>query len=166
MYKATNHSKKRASQRLGVSYKSERNQLFQNAMKYGHPPADFAGQFRSYLDNKTNNKKKIQVKVYDDTIYVYKNKTIITVFPVPQMYLPIDNYYSSFIKNNPNLDKLYEIVDKQDVLLELVVRDNKEYVYGLYICDEFKNFGRGKTENDAKNNAIKQYLNTVKQGGS
>ena len=82
------------------------------------------------------------------------------------MYLPIDNYYSSFIKNNPNLDKLYEIVDKQDVLLELVVRDNKEYVYGLYICDEFKNFGTGKTENDAKNNAIKQYLNTVKQGGS
>ena len=26
----------------------------------------------------------------------------------------------------------------------------------------FKNFGTGKTENDAKNNAIKQYLNTVK----
>ena len=70
--RVTTHAKERASERLNVAYKAKRNKLFNRALKYGHPPADFAGEFEGYLNSKKK-QKGVGVKVYDGNIYIYKN---------------------------------------------------------------------------------------------
>ena len=54
--KSSRHAKERAGERLNIAYKAKRNKLFNRALRYGHPPNDFAGEFFDYL----NNKKKRQ----------------------------------------------------------------------------------------------------------
>lgn len=154
------HAKERANERLNVAYKAKRNKLFNRALKYGHPPADFAGEFESYLSSKKK-QKGVGVKVYDGNIYIYKNKLVITVFPVPEKYLPVSDNFASYIKDNPYLMKLYNVVNKDDVLLEVIQRDSNGIVAGLYVSDVFENFGIGSTEIKAKNNAIKSYLKRI-----
>jgi len=159
--RVSKHAKFRAKERLDVAYKSKRNQLFNRALKFGHPVNDFAGEFRDYLDSKKKKHKNIGIKVYDNNIFIYKNKLVITVFPVPEKYLPIKDNFASFIKDNPCLMKLYKVVDKEDILLEVVIRDKENIVTGLYIGDTFENFGVGKTEIKSRNNAIKSYLKRI-----
>lgn len=156
--KVSHHAKQRANERLDVAYKAERNKLFKRALKYGHPSADFAGEFAKYLESKKRD-KGVGAKVYDNNIYIYRNKTIITVFPVPDKYIPINEHFASYLKNNPLLMKLYEVVDKEDILLEIILKDKNNVTCALFIDDEFQNFGVGKTEIKAKNSAIKFYLN-------
>lgn len=159
--KVSKHAKERCTERLNIAYKAKRNQLFNRALKYGHPPADFAGEFADYLETRKNKGKNIGVKVYDGNVFIYKNKLVITVFPVPDKYLPVKDNFASYIKNNPYLMKLYEVVDKDDVLLEIVQRDSDGVVAGLFVEDQFENFGMGQTEIKAKNNAIKSYLKRI-----
>lgn len=157
--KVTKHARRRANERLDVTHKAETTKLFKRALKYGHPLVDFAGEFGEYL--KAKKKNNFGVKVYNDNIFIYKNKTMITVFPVPEKYLPIKEYYTDYIKNNPLLMRLYEVVDKNDVLLEVIIKDKNNVVSGLTINDIFENFGIGKTEIKSKNNAIKAYLKRI-----
>ena len=142
--KISHHAKQRASERLDVNRKFERDKLFKRALRYGHPISEFAGDFENYLSG--------------NNVYIYRNQTVITVFPVPEKYLPIEEHYASYIKNNPLLMKLYEVVDKKDVVLELVTKDANGYIYGLCIEDMFENFGVGQTEIKARNSAIRAYL--------
>ena len=120
--KISHHAKQRASERLDVNRKFERDKLFKRALRYGHPISEFAGDFENYLSGKKR-ARNTGVKVYDGNVYIYRNQTVITVFPVPEKYLPIDEHYASYIKNNPLLMKLYDVVDKKDVVLELVTKD-------------------------------------------
>lgn len=159
--RVSQHAKVRAKERLDVAYKSKRNQLFNRALRYGHPATDFAGEFRDYLDSKKKKHKNIGVKVYDNNVFIYKNRLVITVFPVPEKYLPVKDNFASFIKNNPCLMKLYKVVDKDDILLEVVIKDKENIVTGLYIGDQFENFGVGQTEIKSRNNAIKSYLKRI-----
>lgn len=159
--KSSKHAKYRANERLNVAYKAKRNQLFNRALKYGHPPADFTGEFRMYLESKKKNKKNVGVKVYDNNIFIYKNKLMITVFPVPERFIPTQDNLSSYIKGNPLLMKLLEVVNKEDVLLEVVIKDKNSYVSALTIDDIFENFGIGTTETKSKNNAIRAYLKRI-----
>ena len=155
--KISHHAKQRASERLDVNRKFERDKLFKRALRYGHPISEFAGDFENYLSGKKR-ARNTGVKVYDGNVYIYRNQTVITVFPVPEKYLPIEEHYASYIKNNPLLMKLYEVVDKKDVVLELVTKDANGYIYGLCIEDMFENFGVGQTEIKARNSAIRAYL--------
>lgn len=159
--KSSRHAKERAGERLNIAYKAKRNQLFNRALRYGHPPNDFAGEFFDYLNNKKKRQKGIGIKVYDKNIFIYKNKLVITVFPVPEKYLPVEENYASFIKNNQYLMRLYKVVNKEDIIIEVVQRDKDNVVTGLFISDEFQNFGIGKTEIKSRNNAIKLYLKGI-----
>lgn len=160
MVRVSQHAKDRAKERLDLSYKAERNKLFARALRYGHPPADFAGEFKQYVENRKRG-KGVGAKIYDNTVFIYKNKTIITVFPVPDKYLPIREHFASYIKDNPLLMKLYEVVDKEDVCLEIITKDKENCVAGLVIEDMFENYGVGQTEIKAKNNAIRAYLKKI-----
>ena len=113
------------------------------------------------MNNKKKRQKGIGIKVYDRNIFIYKNKLVITVFPVPEKYLPIEENYASFIKNNQCLMRLYKVVNKEDIIIEVVQRDKDNVVTGLFISDEFQNFGIGKTEIKSRNNAIKLYLKRI-----
>ena len=159
--KSSRHAKERAGERLNIAYKAKRNKLFNRALRYGHPPNDFAGEFFDYWNNKKKRQKGIGIKVYVRNIFIYKNKLVITVFPGPEKYLPIEENYASFIKNNQYLMRLYKVVNKEDIIIEVVQRDKDNVVTGLFISDEFQNFGVGKSEIKSRNNAIKLYLKRI-----
>ena len=76
--KVSHHAKQRANQRLNVAYKAERNKLFKRAIKYGHPPTDFAGDFNLWLSAKKKN-KNVGIKVYDGNIFIYKNRLVVNL---------------------------------------------------------------------------------------
>ena len=57
--------------------------------------------------------------------------------------------------------RLYKVVNKEDIIIEVVQRDKDNVVTGLFISDEFQNFGVGKTEIKSRNNAIKLYLKRI-----
>ena len=141
MVRYSYHAKKRVKERLDVSVKSQRNKLFNRALRYGHPPSYFGGEFNKYLENKQKSQKNINVKVYDGNIYIYKNKLIITVFPVPTKYLPVKENTLSFIKENELLIKLYNMYGKENVILETIVKDKDSFTVGLVINDVFENYG-------------------------
>lgn len=159
--RVSQHAKFRAKERLDVAYKSKRNQLFNRALRYGHPSTHFAGEFKDYLEVKKKKHKNIGVKVYDNNIFIYKNNLIITVFPVPNKYLPVKDNFASVIRENKDLMQLYRVINKDDVSLEIVQKDNVNIVAGLFIDDVFQNFGVGPTELKAKNNAIQIYLTKI-----
>ena len=161
MIKASQHAKRRAGQRLNVAYKAQRNKLFNKAIKYGHPPNDFAGPFKEYLIKKLSKVKGTQIKVYDKNIFIYKKHLMITVFPVPNSYLPIENY---FVRSNPTMNRFYDIIGKRDFTFDLLVNKDNEYVFGLIIEDEFICFGKGSTRNEAKNNLINNYIKILEGG--
>ena len=161
--KVSNHAKRRVSERLNVSHKAKRNQLLNRAIKYGHSYDEFRGDFLDYLTVKKNRKKSnIGIKVYDNNIYIYQGKTIITVFPVPKKYLPTDNYLRC---NYHYLEELYKYVDKKDVLIEKVLEDKNGVVTAINIKDIFENFGIGKNERKSRENAVNTYLKKLKKEG-
>ena len=121
--KVSHHAKQRARERIdGPTNKYQKNQLFTKALQKGVPAKNYSGPFREYLNNKLNH-KGTNIKVYKNNIYVYNNRVVLTVFPVPQMYLPVDDYLASFLDNNPNLARLYSMVPRQEVSFELVITE-------------------------------------------
>jgi len=159
----TRHAATRARERLAISYKSQRNKLFTKALRYGTPPNEFYGEFCEYLKSKKRHKNS-GVKVYDGNVYIYKNKTVITVFSVPQKYRPYKQWLTKniqpIIESQPVLlKKLYEVVDKDKVELEVIQVDQQgNVVSGLTIDGVFECFGLGQSEVKSKNSAIRTYL--------
>lgn len=161
--KVSKHARRRAKERLNVSYKAERNKLFNKALRFGHNTNEFAGEFLDYLNSKTQKHKNTGIKVYDGNIYIYsnRNKLVITTYPVPQKFLPIQEQFASYLKNNQCLMRLYDVVDKSNVYIETICSDKENVITALYIQDIFMNYGVGKTEVKSRNNAIKAYLKKV-----
>lgn len=159
--KVSNHAKRRVSERLNVSHKAKRNQLLNRALKYGHNYDEYKGDFLDYLTIKKNRKKSnIGIKVYDNNIYIYQGKIVITVFPVPKKYIPSDYYLR---QNYHYLEELYKYVDKEKVLLEKVLENDNEVVTAINIDGYFENFGIGKNEQKSRENAVNIYLRKIKK---
>lgn len=156
--RVSQHAKLRANQRLNLSYKAERNKQFNKALKNGISYKSFGGDFYNYLLKKKNKNKNTGIKVYNNNIYVYKGKLIITVYPVPEKYIPVESYLSSFL-NNGLLIKLYSIVDKSKIKFDVILKEKNNVTCSLYIEDNFMNFGSGTNETTAINNAVEVYLN-------
>ena len=155
--KVSHHAKQRANQRLNVAYKAERNKLFKRAIKYGHPPTDFAGDFNLWLSAKKKN-KNVGIKVYDGNIFIYKNRLVITVFPVPERFLPIKDHYVASVKE---FEKLVAKINRENISFEVMLT-GETITVGMFIDDCFETFGTGKTEIQAKEDAVNVYLNKTK----
>lgn len=86
MARVTNHAARRTKERLGISKRlSEKNA--DKALQMGIRHSDTSGSLHRYITalywkNQTAN----NVRIYCDTVYIFHNETLITVFPLPQKY--------------------------------------------------------------------------------
>lgn len=89
MKRVTKHGKKRLKQR---NINQGRNGISNNARMYGKTKRYFDGEFYEYLLNKSS--RGCSIKVYKNDIYIYgkTSKNLITTYPIPEKYLPVEQY--------------------------------------------------------------------------
>lgn len=162
MVKIGNHAKQRASERLDVSTKNERVKLFKIAMHSGIPTHDFKDELFDYLIKK-HNKPGVGIKVYQDNIYVYKNKFVITVFPIPDRFKPVEQYYKNERNINPIILSFKKLTKDYKVELTVAIKKKDDVTVCLHVNDEFECFGQGTDVTKAKINAMENYLKKHKE---
>lgn len=91
----TNHAKERTLQRTDISLADIKKQS-ENAYKHGYKIRKFTGDLYEYLLSKQIDGGLYVVRVYEDNIYVFDSvlKRLLTIYPVPEEYLPVSNYFS------------------------------------------------------------------------
>jgi hypothetical protein len=170
--RVTKHAKERAGERLGISYQSQVRKNFNKAIQYGKSPDCFRGPFADYLQSKKAKQRgNVGIKVYDGSIVIYRNHTVITTFKVPAQYRPTSQYLPANWNNNtfPNdgelvyLNKLCTLCGGENVDYEVFPPSGDEgsYITGLYINDMFEGFGRGTTEAKSINAVARAYLKRI-----
>ena len=89
MKRVTKHGRKRLKQR---NVNQCRNGISNNARKYGKTKRYFEGEFYEYLLNRTS--RGCSVKVYKNDIYIFgkTSKNLITTYPIPERFLPVEQY--------------------------------------------------------------------------
>lgn len=92
-YNNTIHAKNRYSERTDVSKNSTKHNT-KYAYKNGTPISKFTGDFYNYLFFKQRHNSRVSVKVYNNNVYIFDNinKKLITVYPVPEKFLPVEQY--------------------------------------------------------------------------
>lgn len=83
-YIITNHAKERMKDRVGIGRKQDIRKEFQLAMKYGSIDKIKDEDFKEYLEERGMGGNG--VKVYDGNIFIHRNKTLITIYPVPDKF--------------------------------------------------------------------------------
>ena len=93
--KITKHARKRFGERTDFS-PGQRNHNAKTAWKRGYRISQFGEPFYSYLFEKQMEGDRTSVKIWGENIYVFDNrrKRLVTVFPVPERFLPIKQYLS------------------------------------------------------------------------
>lgn len=123
-YHVSVHGKERVRQRTDYSRSRDIEKLFQRAVTYGKSPADFKPPFSDFLKSKLDHGTKI--KVYQNLIFIYKDRKLITSYQVPKRYLfqlNIDKKKDQIRAetsemNNKELRTLF--LSKLDMLISLV----------------------------------------------
>ena len=164
--KVSVHARERAKERLDLSFHSEVNKRFNDALKYGNPTDKFKGDFYTYLVWKRKHQKRpgTSLKVFMDNIVVYRNQTIITTYKVPAKFLPTSDFlkYRYIVLNDlgsSNLFKKYKLSGEGVEIEIFPPSDEGDFVAGLYVNDIFEGFGSGKTRYDAVECVLMSYLN-------
>jgi len=82
----TVHSIERTKERIGLSKKiAEKNAL--KALERGLTHADCKAGLRRYIDKRFfNNHNTNNVRVYHRYVYIFSDKKLITVFPLPRKF--------------------------------------------------------------------------------
>ena len=91
--KITKHAYKRFSERTEYN-PSQRNHNANQAWKNGHKIAEYSEPFYSYLLTQQIDGDRASIKIHEENIYVFDNrhKKLITVYPVPEQYIPTKQY--------------------------------------------------------------------------
>lgn len=158
-YKVSHHAKTRFKERLDIPFSQECVRQFKHAVKDGWGYDHYTGAFKQYLQS--HKRSNCGLKVYKENVYIYRNSTLITVFPVPDKYLPTKIHTARYHAENPYLVKLSQILNTEDIELEVIIQEKNNYTAGLVIDGEFKNYGMGNSPQRAKNHAIRTYLKSI-----
>ena len=162
--KVSSHARERARERLDVHHHTDVNKELNNAVMYGHPLNDYTGEFARFLENKKkHNRGNVGFKVYKETILVYRNKTIITTYKVPDKFLPTDNYLRSSYAYTPYVKKLYDIYGEDKIEYKVFPpgKNGGSYTTGLFIDDVFIGFGMGTTQEKSINAVCRSHLKRI-----
>ena len=92
----TEHAKQRNKERFGVA-----NNRIKEIMSGGYTVANFTGEFYIYLHYvKHKRSGAINIKVKDDMMVIYNKRSqrAITVYKVPEKFLPIEKYLVEGVK--------------------------------------------------------------------
>lgn len=143
-YTLTNHGKNRIKERSNVSDLKDIERLFADAVHHGKTWNSFEPPFSDFLKSKVHNSK---VKVFKNMVFIYKGKTLITSYMVPEKYIRqvrVDNkkhqYHQSLsgVKNSELRSKLFRDLDMMVSLLifnlsmEVPVEEELDRLDNLY----------------------------------
>lgn len=143
MKKVTKHGRKRLKER---NNDCGRNGIFSLAKIRGMMSLSFEGEFHGYLESKMN--RGAMVKVYKNNIYIYSKgaKNLITTYPVPERFLPIEQYLihndRKQIKQNIrlyfNMDCIITLLDKEIIKgnIENKLYNDDGYTIGIIVRDK------------------------------
>ena len=164
----TKHAKSRAKSRLNLNSSSRRRMTFKKALEKGHKTSAYTGEFKEWLDHKTEraNHKNTAIKIYANSVFLYKGKTMITVYPVPAEFCPTKQWLKSEYNKDPYIREVEKIIGEGRVQIDLVIDKPNEKIVGLVVDGYFEGFGKANTTIKAKNRVIKSYLkrnNLVKE---
>lgn len=134
--KLTYHGKKRVNERTMI-YESKAA-LVRRVSMLGKTRNMYRGKFYQYLLSKSN--RGAQVKVYNDYVYIMSknSRRLITLYPVPEKYLPIKQYeiprnvISMAMRVNSFLGRPVIIVKKDDSYV-------KGYILKEFVAQTMKN---------------------------
>lgn len=150
---------------------SRRNEIvhhFRKALMYGLSPSSFKGPFSQYLKAKLKKNSYCTIKVFCDFIYIHRNKKLITMFPVPEKYLPISQYLPKNFKNIAETENIAELQLRRlykssefKFYIKEPGRNNNTYLVALVIKDKLEAVSRGKDLEKQKVACVKQYLNEL-----
>ena len=94
----SNHAKQRFRERTDLCKNKEMTQLFGQARHYGKSFAEFAGEFHNFLYARRT--KNMHIKVYQDLVFFYKHRKLITVYKVPEQFLPVKEQTRAWFKEH------------------------------------------------------------------
>lgn len=82
----TNHSVRRAKERIGLSKKiADKNA--QKALEFGLTHAEANGSLKRYLDKLyLSNGKANNVRIYHRYVYLFRGSVLLTILPLPNKY--------------------------------------------------------------------------------
>ncbi len=121
--RVTSHGKKRMQERVNVynNYKM----TIRNVMNKGKTVDYYKGAFYYYLTRR----KKGYIRVYNNRIYVfgsrYNKKRLITVFPVPEKYLPLDKY-----EINADIKRMVKVINEKVGMKVSITLKNDKVILG------------------------------------
>lgn len=160
----TKHAKKRMTQRFSVSRKKDQDALFQVAVQKGYNLSNFRdGEFRTYLEKLERKNKYTSVKIYNNKVFIHRNKSLITAYEVPRKYGNTDSYlHYSFIKKKlqKSIERKYKTtaIKFRDVSKVFIGRDEC-FVFSISIGGKLMNYGIGKDSDLATIDAMNRVLN-------
>ena len=91
----THHAKQRTLERTEMNL-TELKQNSNFALKHGYKIRNFSGELYEYLNSKQLRGANYLIRVYENNIYIFdaRLKRLLTIYSIPEAYLPIDNYIS------------------------------------------------------------------------
>lgn len=91
----TYHAKKRTLERTEMNL-TELKHASENAYKYGYRIRAFTGELHEYLMSKQLRGANYLLRVYENNIYIFdaRLKRLLTIYSIPEKFLPVENYIS------------------------------------------------------------------------
>ena len=101
MAKITKHAGKRVKERTGVGKSEDKIQrLAEKALERGYTHAQTKGNLRKILDKHfLSHKTANNMRVYGGNLYIFRNRTLITVIPLPSNII---NHINDYIIKDQN----------------------------------------------------------------
>ena len=92
----TDHAKQRITERTDISL-SDIKKLSKHIYKYGYRLSRFTGDLHTYINSKQIDGGHYSIRVFNNYIYIFDSelKRLLTVYPIPEEYLPVSNYFNT-----------------------------------------------------------------------
>lgn len=165
----TYHAKERLTERADIHGNKEQSKLFKNALNYGYCVSQFTGPLYDYLQAVLNQRKYTNVKVFLDKVFIYRNKTLITSWNLPDKYIPSALFLKKHDKlfEEPVFLKLYKILDRDKLEFNVILINSDDnnvcYTTSISYNGELIRFGSGKDELSSYTDAIESYLKKLEK---
>ena len=152
------------TQRFAITRKKNQDDLFNVALQGGNTVGCYRdSDFKKYLFKLEQKQRYTHVKVYEDKVFIHRNKSLITAFSIPIKYGNPDSY----LTYNKMIEKLLKRAGKKYHTTQFKFKEISKYfreaapdiyVVAFYVKDKLVSYGVGSVINLAKIDALNNIL--------